>query len=335
MLDKIDRVSKISHFDFIVAAINGVCIKVEQFIAENNDDSTSLNSFCSLEEISDNLQKFMCMAWYEINSIRFGNNALCAAASHGQIEIVKILLQTKGIDINAVNSSGNTPLMCAAKYGFPEVVYLLLQSGADVSLQNGLGETAEKQTCDKSIQLLLKIHDLENHLTHCIQQKQQLSEIICGDEETLQAIKDGLFRLITFSAVNDIALIDMHLPEQGDLSTISLLAYSMSNLLLSLGPDYTHAANAMTKAAAQMDQQFNPITYDSNSAEESFTPHVKNKKPAKPARAAFFKSPDTMPDDELPKLVKVQYDGHEMNKTLFEEAFALSDNQSGLSTFSH
>jgi hypothetical protein len=63
------------------------------------------------------------------------------AASHGHIEIVKLLLQ-KGADPNARNIGSNTALMLAARFGHIEVVKALIAGGADVNARDRFGDTA-------------------------------------------------------------------------------------------------------------------------------------------------------------------------------------------------
>lgn len=64
-----------------------------------------------------------------------GWTALHYAASSGQVEIMKLLLE-KHAFIDAQSPNGTTPLMMAAMYGSPESVRLLLDEGADASMKN-------------------------------------------------------------------------------------------------------------------------------------------------------------------------------------------------------
>ena len=56
----------------------------------------------------------------------YKNTALILAAKNGYIEIVKKLLDTPGIDVNAVTPAGNTALIFAAQQGHTEIVQALL-----------------------------------------------------------------------------------------------------------------------------------------------------------------------------------------------------------------
>lgn len=64
-----------------------------------------------------------------------GWTALHYAASSGQVEIMRLLLE-KHAFIDAQSPNGTTPLMMAAMYGSPESVRLLLEEGADASMKN-------------------------------------------------------------------------------------------------------------------------------------------------------------------------------------------------------
>ena len=71
-----------------------------------------------------------------------GDRPLILAAWHGNISIVKLLLD-RDADVNAINFDGNNALHCAAYRGFPDVAALLLTSKATVDVMDGLtGKTA-------------------------------------------------------------------------------------------------------------------------------------------------------------------------------------------------
>lgn len=70
-----------------------------------------------------------------------GWTALHYAASSGQVEIMKLLLE-KYAFIDAQSPNGTTPLMMAAMYGSPDSVKLLLDEGADPSMKNQQNMTA-------------------------------------------------------------------------------------------------------------------------------------------------------------------------------------------------
>jgi ankyrin repeat protein len=70
-----------------------------------------------------------------------GWTALHYAASSGQVEIMKLLLE-KYAFIDAQSPNGTTPLMMAAMYGSPDSVKLLLDEGADPLMKNQQEMTA-------------------------------------------------------------------------------------------------------------------------------------------------------------------------------------------------
>lgn len=70
-----------------------------------------------------------------------GWTALHYAASSGQVEIMKLLLE-KYAFIDAQSPNGTTPLMMAAMYGSPQSVKLLLDEGADPLMKNQQNMTA-------------------------------------------------------------------------------------------------------------------------------------------------------------------------------------------------
>jgi ankyrin repeat protein len=71
----------------------------------------------------------------------YGNTALINASRKGNLEIVKILIESKA-NINLQNEYGNTALICASKNGCVKTVIELIKAGANINLQNGYGYSA-------------------------------------------------------------------------------------------------------------------------------------------------------------------------------------------------
>jgi len=70
------------------------------------------------------------------------NTALIYASREGQIEMVKMLLEEEGADVNARNRYDNTPLMIAIRNGHTEIARMLIDRGADVNIKSNDGKTA-------------------------------------------------------------------------------------------------------------------------------------------------------------------------------------------------
>ena len=66
---------------------------------------------------------------------------LLNACRNGQKNIVKILLERGGIDLNRRDAEGNTALHYVCREGYRDLAVLLLDKGADASLVNNRGET--------------------------------------------------------------------------------------------------------------------------------------------------------------------------------------------------
>ena len=64
------------------------------------------------------------------------------AATGGHLAVMRVLLDNDAY-IDAASPNGSTPLMMAAGYGSVDAVQLLLEAGADPTLKNMLGQTAE------------------------------------------------------------------------------------------------------------------------------------------------------------------------------------------------
>ncbi|GLH01279.1 Tonsoku-like protein [Gryllus bimaculatus] len=87
-----------------------------------------------------------------------GNTPLYWACHAGHVDCVKELLMLPNPAVNAQNKIGDTPLHSAASKGHLTVVELLLENGADSSIRNKDGDTAENLSMNSAI-------------TNCIQQK--------------------------------------------------------------------------------------------------------------------------------------------------------------------
>lgn len=69
-----------------------------------------------------------------------GFTPLHSAASHGYVEIAKLLL-ANGADVNARINKGDAPMHYAAWHGRKEIVQLLLLNKADINIRDGIGRT--------------------------------------------------------------------------------------------------------------------------------------------------------------------------------------------------
>ena len=68
-------------------------------------------------------------------------NVLFWACLSDTDEVLKYLLTIKGLNINAVDTTGYTPLHLAAFHGKLNCVKLLVESGADLNSTSNFGET--------------------------------------------------------------------------------------------------------------------------------------------------------------------------------------------------
>lgn len=79
---------------------------------------------------------------------RFGGNTIIPAAEKGHLDTVKVLLEDGKVDINHQNNYGYTALIEAIALTdgskvYQDIVAELLKSGADKTLQDNYGKTAE------------------------------------------------------------------------------------------------------------------------------------------------------------------------------------------------
>ena len=86
------------------------------------------------------LIRIICHDIIDIPTYR-GRTALCTAAFHGHLEVIKLLFEN-GANINHQDDDQFTPLILAAYEGHLKVVKWLLRNGADALIVDKFGDTA-------------------------------------------------------------------------------------------------------------------------------------------------------------------------------------------------
>ncbi len=76
-----------------------------------------------------------------------GVSLLDEAIVSGDLELVRYLVEEKGLDVNETRrKSGFTPLMQAASYGYTDIVRYLLEKGADIHARDSSNLTVLEYT---------------------------------------------------------------------------------------------------------------------------------------------------------------------------------------------
>ncbi|XP_073813638.1 KN motif and ankyrin repeat domain-containing protein 2 kank isoform X2 [Musca autumnalis] len=155
----------VSHCNFDVVSIlldSKVC-NVNQM---NNAGYTSvmLVSLAKLKnpEHRTVVERLFQMADVNIRAKKHCQTALMLAVSHGNLEMVQLLL-ANGADINIQDEDGSTALMCAAEHGRSDIVkHLLTHPDCDSLIQDADGSTAFKiawQAGHRDIGVFLYVHE--------------------------------------------------------------------------------------------------------------------------------------------------------------------------------
>ena len=109
-------------------------------------DSTALLYACQLFDVAT--VKLLLLYSADINfTNKFGTGALLHVSWHGNLELLKILLEEESIEIDKKNLYGQTALFGACDGGHVNVVRMLLDAGADMSLEDDDGWTALHAAC--------------------------------------------------------------------------------------------------------------------------------------------------------------------------------------------
>lgn len=75
-----------------------------------------------------------------------GATAVCRACRYGHLDVLRLLLQQPGIDINQPNVNEQSPLHFAAFKKHPDAVQVMLEAGADTTVLDRKGRTPAEDT---------------------------------------------------------------------------------------------------------------------------------------------------------------------------------------------
>ncbi|VDP89222.1 unnamed protein product [Echinostoma caproni] len=110
------------------------------------------------QQLKDSKNKFF-------SHISYKESALYVAAYFCEKEIIDLLIKN-GADINSATIEGNTPLHAAAYVGNADIMKQLLEAGADATLKNAKGLTADDILRESSLKEFESHHEpLETSIT--------------------------------------------------------------------------------------------------------------------------------------------------------------------------
>ena len=88
----------------------------------------------------------------------YWETALCLASRNGRADVVRVLVEEAGADVNMANGYGKPPLYLASQTGGVDVVRVLLELGADVGIvdedERTVLDVAREAGLDDVVQLL-------------------------------------------------------------------------------------------------------------------------------------------------------------------------------------
>nr|XP_037287714.1 uncharacterized protein LOC119180690 [Rhipicephalus microplus] len=135
----------VSHGNFDVVSIlldSKVCD-----VSKQNKAGYTCIMLVSLAEIKNDTHRLVVQRLFQLGDVNTkamqnGQTALMLAASHGRLEMIKLLLDA-GAEPNVQDNDGSTALMCAAEHGYIEIVRVLLaHPDTEVCLTDNDGSTA-------------------------------------------------------------------------------------------------------------------------------------------------------------------------------------------------
>lgn len=129
----------VSHGNFDVVSIlldSKVCN-----VNQTNNAGYTCVMLVSLAKLKTSEHRTVVKRLFQLSDVnirakKHNQTALMLAVSHGNLEMVKMLLEA-GADINIQDDDGSTALMCAAEHGRIDIVKLLLaQPDCDSTIQD-------------------------------------------------------------------------------------------------------------------------------------------------------------------------------------------------------
>ncbi|XP_075527937.1 KN motif and ankyrin repeat domain-containing protein 2 kank isoform X4 [Dermacentor variabilis] len=116
-------------------------------VSKQNKAGYTCIMLVSLAEIKNDTHRLVVQRLFQLGDVNAkamqnGQTALMLAASHGRLEMIKLLLDA-GAEPNVQDNDGSTALMCAAEHGYIEIVRILLaHPDTEVCLADNDGSTA-------------------------------------------------------------------------------------------------------------------------------------------------------------------------------------------------
>ncbi|XP_065290049.1 KN motif and ankyrin repeat domain-containing protein 2 isoform X3 [Dermacentor albipictus] len=116
-------------------------------VSKQNKAGYTCIMLVSLAEIKNDTHRLVVQRLFQLGDVNAkamqnGQTALMLAASHGRLEMIKLLLDA-GAEPNVQDNDGSTALMCAAEHGYIEIVRVLLaHPDTEVCLADNDGSTA-------------------------------------------------------------------------------------------------------------------------------------------------------------------------------------------------
>ncbi|CAK4684669.1 unnamed protein product [Aphanomyces euteiches] len=127
---------------FEVAAANGHIGVLKALLHDNMVDQTFLNEHSALLKAAALGHANVVRYLFAIDGINLGETALHFATKKGRLEIVRMLLDHDGIEVNLSNEVNESALHYASSNGYVEIARLLLERGVLINAQSKTGYTA-------------------------------------------------------------------------------------------------------------------------------------------------------------------------------------------------
>jgi ankyrin repeat protein len=130
---------------------------IEKYYVSSSEEKHLFNQFCkAAKDGEQNLIQELLTQGVKPDLRNTQNlSPLWIAVFYGRLGVVKLLLDTKMVDVNLKSVSGRTSIFWAAANGYEDIVKVLLQEGADVSLASKNGQTPLSMAKNSKIKKML------------------------------------------------------------------------------------------------------------------------------------------------------------------------------------
>jgi ankyrin repeat protein len=260
----------------------------------NNEGNTLFMEFCRRGYLK--LSKFMIKHKVDLNCVNHGENALTIAVRENQLDIVKLLLTCRSVDVHHLTSDNKTPLRIAIENQNIPIIEALINHGGALILKNeneNLLKNAINTGNIEILNLLLDIninvdvkfgHEKNTPLIYIIKKYLKDSEV--------DTTEDDEYNTTNLYSSNDSDLLkndDDHMSTTSSNSSVTTLALNKTNSIAD--------NNYYSRVFSNIENEDDVSLYDSD---DTLSDHEEDFEEEEVSNQSFSYTKDELIQDSVP-----------------------------------